>query len=95
MGHDARAGAFSWPRTNAAATLNYDLRKHVGYIEKGRYADLVGVSGDPMTDITEMEKIKFVMKGGTVFRDELTKGAPPGGKLMSEGPSGFNQRPRP
>ena len=80
---------------HAAATLNYDLPKYVGLIEKGRYGDLVGVSGDPLADITEMMRIKFVMKGGTVFRDELTKGAPPAGKLMSDGPSGFNQRPRP
>ena len=79
---------------HAATTLNYDLPKYVGLIEKGRYGDLVGVSGDPLADITEMMRIKFVMKGGTVFRDELSKGAPPAGKLMSEGPSGFAQRPR-
>jgi len=41
-----------------------------------------------------MMRIKFVMKGGTVFRDELTKGAPPAGKLISEGPSGVPQRRR-
>ena len=79
---------------HAAATLNYDLPKYVGLIEKGRYGDLVGVSGDPLADITEMMRIKFVMKGGTVFRDELTKGAPPAGKLISEGPSGVPQRRR-
>jgi len=51
--------------------LNYDLGNQVGYVEKGRFADIVGVSGDPLTDITEMERVKFVMKGGVVFRNDL------------------------
>ena len=55
----------------AAETLNYDLGNQVGYVEKGRFADIVAVSGDPLTDITEMERMKFVMKGGVVFRNEL------------------------
>jgi imidazolonepropionase-like amidohydrolase len=55
----------------AAETLNYDLGNQVGYVEKGRFADIVAVSGDPLTDITEMERVKFVMKGGVVFRNEL------------------------
>lgn len=78
----------------AAATLNYDLPRYVGLIAPGRYGDLVGVSGDPLADISEMMRVKFVMKGGTVFRDELTKGAPPAGKLMSETATGIPQRPR-
>lgn len=45
----------------------------VGTIEPGRFADLVAVSGDPLRDITEMERVRFVMKGGTVVRDELTR----------------------
>ncbi len=53
--------------TSAAESLNFDLGKNVGIIEKGRFADLVAVSGDPLTDITETERIKFVMKGGTVY----------------------------
>lgn len=59
----------------AAESLNYDLGNYVGYLEKGRYADLVAVSGDPLQDITEMERVKFVMKGGVVFRDDLAPGA--------------------
>jgi imidazolonepropionase-like amidohydrolase len=55
---------------NAAESLNFDLGKQVGFIEKGRFADLVAVAGDPLTDITETERIKFVMKGGVVFREE-------------------------
>jgi imidazolonepropionase-like amidohydrolase len=43
----------------------------VGSIEKGKFADIVAVSGDPLADITEMEKVKFVMKGGRVFKNDL------------------------
>ena len=43
----------------------------VGSIEKGKFADLVAVSGDPLADITELQRVKFVMKGGKVIRDEL------------------------
>jgi imidazolonepropionase-like amidohydrolase len=43
----------------------------VGSIEKGKYADLVAVSGDPLADITEMQRVKFVMKGGKVIRNDM------------------------
>ena len=43
----------------------------VGSVEKGKFADLVAVAGDPLADITEMSRVKFVMKGGEVFRNEL------------------------
>jgi imidazolonepropionase-like amidohydrolase len=43
----------------------------VGTIEKGKFADLVAVSGDPLADITEMSRIRFVMKGGQVIRNGL------------------------
>ena len=42
----------------------------VGSIEKGKYADLVAVSGDPLGDITELQRVKFVMKGGKVIRND-------------------------
>src|SRR5207253_10094703 len=42
----------------------------VGSIEKGKYADLVAVSGDPLADITELQRVKFVMKGGKVIRND-------------------------
>jgi imidazolonepropionase-like amidohydrolase len=44
----------------------------LGSIEKGKFADIIAVSGDPLQDISEMQRVKFVMKGGEVFRDELT-----------------------
>ena len=67
------AKALQMATSDAAATLNYDLGKQIGYVEKGRFADLVAVSGNPLEDITETERVKFVMKGGVVFRNDLTK----------------------
>ena len=51
--------------------MNYDFGKNVGIVEKGRFADWVAVAGDPLNDITEMERVKFVMKGGVTFRNEM------------------------
>lgn len=42
----------------------------IGSIEKGKFADIIAVSGDPLQDITELERVKFVMKGGQTFRDD-------------------------
>jgi len=56
--------------TSVAATL-IGWQDRVGSIEKGKFADLVAVNGDPLADITEMSKIKFVMKGGQVVRNAL------------------------
>jgi imidazolonepropionase-like amidohydrolase len=61
----------------AANVLNYDWNKQVGSIEKGKYADIIGVAGDPLKDISEMERVKFVMKGGVVVKNELTAPAAP------------------
>ena len=52
----------------AANVLNYGWSDRVGSLEKGKYADIIAVSGDPLSDITEMERVKFVMKGGVVVR---------------------------
>jgi imidazolonepropionase-like amidohydrolase len=65
------AQALQMATLSAAESLNFELGKHVGIVEKGRYADLVAVSGDPLMDITETERVKFVMKGGVVYRNDL------------------------
>jgi imidazolonepropionase-like amidohydrolase len=65
------AQALQMATSNAAESLNFELRKEVGSIQPGKFADLVAVSGDPLADITEMQRVKFVMKGGVVFRDEI------------------------
>jgi imidazolonepropionase-like amidohydrolase len=41
----------------------------VGSIQPGRFADVVAVAGNPLTDINELRKVTFVMKGGTVIRE--------------------------
>ena len=43
----------------------------IGSIEAGKFADLVAVQRDPTADITELERVKFVMKGGHVFKNEI------------------------
>lgn len=43
----------------------------IGSIEKGKFADMIAVSGDPLRDITELERVKFVMKGGQVIRNDV------------------------
>jgi imidazolonepropionase-like amidohydrolase len=43
----------------------------MGTIEAGKWADFVAVTGDPLKDITELERVKFVMKGGTVYKNDL------------------------
>jgi imidazolonepropionase-like amidohydrolase len=49
----------------AAALLGQE--QNIGAIAPGLYADLVAVAGDPLRDITELQRVKFVMKGGTVY----------------------------
>lgn len=54
---------------NAAEMLGWQDR--VGAIEPGKFADLVAVSGDPLADITELERVRFVMKNGEVVKNDF------------------------
>jgi imidazolonepropionase-like amidohydrolase len=45
----------------------------IGSVQEGRFADLVAVDGDPLADVGQFEKVRFVMKGGVVYRKD---GAP-------------------
>ncbi len=55
--------------TTAAELLGWSDK--MGTIEPGKWADIVAVSGDPLKDITELQRVKFVMKSGSVFKNEL------------------------
>ena len=55
--------------SNAAEMLGWQDK--IGAIEPGKFADLVAVTGDPVTDITELERVRFVMKNGEVVRNDL------------------------
>ena len=63
------AQAIQSATTVAAEMMGWQDR--IGSIEKGKFADLIAVSGDPLRDITELERVKFVMKGGQVIRNDL------------------------
>jgi len=63
------AQALQSAMTVAAQIIGW--QDQVGTIEKGKFADLVAVAGDPLADITEMSKVMFVMKGGQVVRNDM------------------------
>lgn len=56
---------------NAADLLGWSDR--VGSLEPGKFADLIAVEGDPLADVTVLEHVKLVMKGGTVVANDLAK----------------------
>ena len=55
--------------TVAAADL-LQRSNDFGSIEAGKFADIIAVSGDPLRDISELERVRFVMKGGEVYRND-------------------------
>jgi imidazolonepropionase-like amidohydrolase len=55
----------------AARMLNYGWENEIATIEKGKFADIIAVSGNPLMDVGEMERVKFVMKGGLIVRNDL------------------------
>jgi imidazolonepropionase-like amidohydrolase len=59
-----------------ANVLNYNWANRVGSLEKGKFGDVIAVAGNPLTDVTEMERVKFVMKGGVVIKNDLTSRPP-------------------
>ena len=81
--HGTQALDFAWLVKNGmtpaaaiqAATVTdaevMGWQDQIGSLEKGKYADLIAVSGDPLKDITELQRVKFVMKGGKVIKNEL------------------------
>ena len=55
--------------TSAAELLGWQDR--VGAVEFGKFADLIAVAGDPIADVTELERVRFVMKDGKVIKNDL------------------------
>ncbi|HEX6822502.1 MAG TPA: amidohydrolase family protein [Candidatus Sulfotelmatobacter sp.] len=56
---------------NAAELLGWSGK--VGTLEPGAWADIIAVEGDPLKDITTLQRVKFVMKGGEVVKNEYAK----------------------
>jgi imidazolonepropionase-like amidohydrolase len=72
--HMSPARAIQSGTTINAEVLGWSDR--IGSIDKGKYADLIAVSGDPLADITELQRVKFVMKSGKVIRNDMAQGPP-------------------
>src|SRR5580704_523966 len=71
-----RAGLTPVRAIQAGTTINAEVlgwQDQIGSIDKGKYADLIAVSGDPLADITELQRVKFVMKGGKVIKNEAAQ----------------------
>src|SRR5262245_46517679 len=68
-----RAGLTPARAIQAGTSINAEVfgwSDRVGSVDKGKFADLVAVSGDPLTDITELQRVKFVMKAGKIIRND-------------------------
>ncbi len=63
--------AIATATTSAAELMDWSGR--VGVVARGAYADMIAVAGDPTRDITELERVRWVMKGGRVHKDELPR----------------------
>lgn len=61
-------GAIQAATMNAADLLGWSDR--VGSLEPGKYADLIAVDGDPLANVSVLENVKFVMKGGSVIKQQ-------------------------
>lgn len=69
-----RAGLTPARAIQAGTVINAEVlgwSDKIGSIDKGKYADLIAVSGDPLADITELQRVKFVMKGGRIVRNQF------------------------
>ena len=46
------------------------MQDKIGTVETGKFADIVAVPGDPLADVSLLEKVDFVMKGGVVYKEK-------------------------
>src|SRR6266404_6545529 len=58
--------------TSRAAEM-LDMKGEIGVVAPGAFADIVAVSGDPLKDVRILEHVRFVMRDGAVFKNEITK----------------------
>ncbi|HYX42426.1 MAG TPA: amidohydrolase family protein, partial [Pyrinomonadaceae bacterium] len=75
FGYMVRYGMTPMQAIQSATTKAAELLEqtdNMGALEPGKYADIIATAGDPLADIAELERVRFVMKGGAVVRDELT-----------------------
>ncbi len=75
----SESGMTPWQIIQAATANGAELlgwQDRVGSIEPGKFADIVATLGDPAEDITELQKVKFVMKSGAVVRNDLNRQEP-------------------
>jgi imidazolonepropionase-like amidohydrolase len=56
---------------NAADLLGWSDK--IGSVEPGKWADIIAVDGDPLQDVTTLERVKFVMKGGATVKNDYAK----------------------
>jgi imidazolonepropionase-like amidohydrolase len=60
----------------SATSINAEIigwQDRIGSVEAGKLADLIAAPGDPLKDVTLFRRVGFVMKGGTIYRDDLSK----------------------
>ena len=50
-----------------------DMKGEIGTIAPGAFAEVIAVSGDPLKDIGELGRVRFVMRNGSVFKNEIAK----------------------
>lgn len=68
-----RAGLTPARAIQSGTLINAEVlgwQDQIGSVDKGKYADLIAVSGDPLSDITELQRVRFVMKGGKIIRND-------------------------
>jgi imidazolonepropionase-like amidohydrolase len=72
--HVKRAGITPAHAIQSGTIINAEAlgwADRIGSLDKGKYADLIAVTGDPLADITELQRVKFVMKGGKIIKNEV------------------------
>ena len=76
LSYMVRYGMTTMQAIQSATTVAADLlqaENDIGEIKAGKFADIIAVANDPLKDVSELEHVKFVMKGGVVVKDDLPR----------------------